>query len=135
VIAQDRVATLEHLPEWKAHVQKVAKEHSIPANLLAAPPADYGGFQRYSVPESLPGNFELVICDGPPGRVVGGRYGLLPVAKSLLSRNVVIVMDDADHSDERAIIERWKPEFGVHCEEYSAADGSYAVVRLAKWAS
>jgi hypothetical protein len=118
------------MPAWKDHVQKVASDYSIPVNVFAAPLVDYGGFQWYSLPESLPGNFELVICDGPPGGVIGGRYGLLPVAKNLLSRSAVILMDDVERSDEKAIIERWKTEFGIRCEEKGSSTGTYAKLML-----
>ncbi len=87
IIAPNRATTLEHLPEWKEHVQQAAAKHSIPVNLFTAPLADYGGFHWYSLSGLLTGDFELVICDGPPSRVIGGRYGLLPVASRLLSRN------------------------------------------------
>jgi hypothetical protein len=133
ILAPDRVTTLEHLPEWKGHVQEAATKHSIPSNVFSAPLVDYGGFHWYSLPESFPGNFELVICDGPPsGVVVGGRYGLLPAANRLLSRNAVILLDDVERSDEQATIKRWKGEFGIHCEKYRTPRGTYAEVRLNK---
>ena len=132
IIAPDQVTTLEHLPKWKEHVQGAARKRSIRVNVSSAPLVDYGEFHWYSLPESLHGNFELVVCDGPPSGVVGGRYGLLPVAKSLLSRNAVIVMDDVERSDEQAIIERWNCEFGVQCEQHHTPNGTYAVVRVAK---
>jgi hypothetical protein len=73
VVARDQVITLEHMPEWKDRVQLVARKHSVPVNVVNAPIVDYVGFHWYSVPKSLPGNIELVICDGPPSDVLGGR--------------------------------------------------------------
>jgi len=132
IIAPNRATTLEHLPEWKEHVQQAAAKHSIPVNLFTAPLADYGGFHWYSLSGLLTGDFELVICDGPPSRVIGGRYGLLPVASRLLSRNAVILLDDVERSDEQAIIERWNREFGIRCERYRTPRGTYAEVSLNK---
>jgi Methyltransferase domain len=132
LIAGDQVTTLEHLPKWKNRVQQTAAKYSVPVNLFTAPLVDYGGFHWYSLPPLLPAGFELVICDGPPSATVGGRYGLLPVAGSLLAQNAVILMDDVERSDEQAIIARWKREFGVRSEEHATSEGAYAVVRLAK---
>jgi Methyltransferase domain len=130
IFAPSQVTTLEHMPEWKKHVEHAAMEHCIPVNVLTAPLLDYGGFHWYALPESLPRGFELVICDGPPSVTKGGRYGLFPTASGLLSRNAVILMDDVERSDEQAIITRWKRECGAHCQEYRTPNGTYAEVRL-----
>jgi hypothetical protein len=66
VIARNHVTTLEHQSEWREHVQQAAIEHSVPVNVLTAPLVDYGGFHWYSLPESLPRGFELVVCGGAP---------------------------------------------------------------------
>lgn len=130
IVAPGRVTTLEHLPKWQERVQQAAKLHSIGINVLAAPLVDYGGFAWYSLSESLAKNYELVICDGPPSDTPGGRYGLLPVARRLLAKNGVILMDDVERHDERVIIERWKSEFGIICEEHRTSSGAYAIVRV-----
>jgi hypothetical protein len=132
IIACERVTTLEHMPDWKEHVQQAALERSIPVNVLTAPLVDYGGFHWYSLPRSLPKDIELVICDGPPGETIGGRYGLLAIVRSLLSPNAVILMDDTERSGEQVIIERWKREFGIRCKECGTPSGTYAEVRLEK---
>jgi hypothetical protein len=113
-------------------VQQAAIEHSVPVNVLTAPLVDYGGFHWYSLPESLPRGFELVVCDGPPSMTLGGRYGLLPVVEGLLSRNAVILIDDVERPNEQAMIECWRREFGTLCEEYRTSNGTYAEVRLEK---
>jgi hypothetical protein len=130
IVACDRITSLEQMPEWKEHVQLVAKKHSVHVNVIYAPLIDYGGFHWYTLPESQLKQYELVICDGPPSATVGGRYGLLPVAKRLLSPTAVVLMDDAERSGEQAIMERWKREFGVQCEELCTLSGSYAEIRL-----
>jgi len=131
-LAPGQVTTLEHVPEWKDHVQKVAKDHSIHINVLTAPLVDYGTFQWYSPPEQLVGKFDLVICDGPPGGALGGRYGLLPVAEHSLASNAVILMDGVERVGEQAILERWRREFGVHSEVLATSNGAYALVSLGK---
>jgi Methyltransferase domain len=133
IVAPGRVTTLEHMPEWKEHVQQAATKQSAAVNILAAPLSDYGGFQWYTLPGSLTGNHELVVCDGPPGMTVGGRYGLFPIARDLLSRNAVILLDDVERIDEQLLIKRWKREFGIQCEESHTQNGTYAELRVGKW--
>ena len=128
IIAQGRVTTLEHLPEWQKKVQQAAAQHSVGVNVLTAPLVDYGAFDWYSLPKPAGNGYELVICDGPPSATRGGRYGLLPSVKHLLAHRAVILMDDVERSDEQDIIERWKREFGVNCEEHRTRQGRYAVV-------
>jgi hypothetical protein len=129
-VAPRRVTTLEHLPEWKEHVERVARQRSIPVNIADAPLVDYGGFHWYSLPHGLVRDYELVICDGPPGATIGGRYGLVPAARHLLSCSAVILMDDVERPEEQAVLERWKRESGAICAEHAAPNGRYAEVRL-----
>jgi hypothetical protein len=65
---------------------------------------------------------------------LGGRYGLLPIAKDLLSENAVILLDDAERLDEQLLIERWKRNFGIQCEDNLTHNGTYAELRLGKCA-
>jgi len=134
IVAPGRVTTLEHMPEWKQYVQQAAAKHSTTVNIVTAQLVDYEGFHWYTLPEWLPGNHDLVICDGPPSMTVGGRYGLIPIAKDLLSQNAVILLDDVERPDEQIVIERWKREFGIQCEEIRTQNGTYAELRLEKCA-
>ena len=44
-----------------------------------------GSFVWYDVPKDVwPAEFRLVVCDGPPGDMKGGRYGLLPLVGARL---------------------------------------------------
>ena len=55
--------------------------------------------------------WDLVVVDGPP-RTVGpeARYPALPVLASQLNDGAIILMDDANRADERAVLERWRAE-------------------------
>ncbi len=134
IIAPGRVTSLEHIPDWSDRVERVAGENGIAVNILRAPLVNYEAFHWYSLPESLVGRFELVICDGPPGDTVGGRYGLLPLANHLLARRALILMDDAERPGEQAVIERWQKEFDVRSEIHSTRDGAYAVINAGEGA-
>ena len=70
----------------------------------------------YIQPNSMPDKFGLVICDGPPGNTIGGRYGLIPVMRTRLSKGTLILLDDASRPDEQNIAERWRQELNAIAE-------------------
>ena len=61
----------------------------------------------------MPGQFAMVVCDGPPGTTPGGRYGLLPVMGSSLAPGCQILLDDAAREDEKIIAARWAAHLGT----------------------
>ncbi len=69
---------LEHKSDWAAKVQRYLNKYKIDSVVLCEKLLkDYGTFCWYNPPlKSMPGNFALVICDGPPASTKGGRYGL-----------------------------------------------------------
>ncbi len=60
---------------------------------------------------------DLVVVDGPPGTSGPlARFPAVPILWDRLSPTAVIVLDDADREDERAVVERWLalyPELSV----------------------
>lgn len=110
--------SLEHHPDWGQRVTEVLHSYGLSAaQLHITPLCNYGGFDWYSVPANLQEQpFGLVICDGPPGSTLGGRFGLMPVAGGLLIPDAKILLDDIERSDERAVIERWITEFDMTLE-------------------
>ena len=114
---------LEHSPEWAAKVQAHLDRHGIDsARVCVAPLKNYGEFDWYDPPvDSLPGSFGLVICDGPPYWNKGGRFGLVPVLRSRLTAECVILLDDAARVQERTIASRWAAELGASYETLGTA--------------
>ncbi|WP_405240843.1 O-methyltransferase [Lentisalinibacter orientalis] len=123
--------TLEHSPEWLAHVQKCLKKYSIDSVMIChAPLRRYNGYEWYdSETNDFPHDFNLVICDGPPGETLGGRFGLLPVMRNALAGGCTILLDDAHRPPERQIIDRWQDEFGVEAT-FKGENTQYAAVHL-----
>lgn len=124
------IYTLEHISLWHEHVSTKLQHLRIPGvTLLLSPLRDYGDFTWYELPvDNLPDTFSLVICDGPPGNVPGGRYGLLPVLKHQISRSKLILLDDADRPGELEVLHRWSAEAGVEISLKRKPTGTFALV-------
>lgn len=102
---------LEHKPEWANKVQGYLNEYGLTSIIQTNPLKDYGDFCWYDVNlKIMPTEFHLVVCDGPPRRTKGGRYGLIPIMKSKLNSGATILLDDGGRKEELDIAERWKTE-------------------------
>lgn len=118
IVAQRRggiLVSLEHNPVWGKTVQKTLSRFGINSvELHIAPLKSFGAFDWYDAPQNLKiTGFKLIICDGPPARTPGGRYGLVPMMRSRFAPNALILLDDAGRPDEREIAERWAQELGA----------------------
>lgn len=122
--------TLEHKPEWSARVTEYLKRFRIAIpHIHASPLRNYGEFSWYDPPiKMLPARFELVVCDGPPGATLGGRYGLSPVLGKRLSHGCVVLLDDAERKQERDIADRWSMELNAQYQTVNAAK-PYIILR------
>lgn len=109
---------LEHTPIWANKVKKYLGRYKINSVVMyLSPLRNYTDFYWYDPPlESMKGDFSLVICDGPPGNVKGGRYGLVPIIKKRLKPNCIILLDDAEREQEQSIAKRWEKELNAKLE-------------------
>ena len=122
--------SLEHIPDWRARVAASLDQFSVPhTQVRHTLLRDYEGFSWYDAPlVELPREFQLVICDGPPGATQGGRYGLLPILGDRLPAGSVILLDDATRSGEAEVLRRWTAEANVEVAMRTSSDGSFAVI-------
>jgi hypothetical protein len=122
--------SLEHVPDWRARVVQSLEQFEIcHAHVCSVALRDYEGFSWYDAPlEELPKEFQLVICDGPPGATHGGRYGLLPVLGARLPAGSVILLDDATRLGEAEVLRRWVTEARMDVAMHEARHGSFAVI-------
>lgn len=107
-----RLVALEHDMRWYLRIAVLLQRHALRnVTLCYARLRDYGDFAWYDV-ESIPQElrFGLVLCDGPPGKTSGGRYGLVPMMRPRLTADATILLDDYQRDDERTIAERWAAE-------------------------
>jgi len=114
VVAQARgvkVVSLENDPPYAARVRDFLEKYDIRSvELRVAPLKSYGDFDWYEMPDldTLREKYALVICDGPPGKTRGGRYGLVPVMLEKITADCTILLDDGARPEEQAIAARWK---------------------------
>ena len=129
------VWSLEHEPTYAAHVQKYLDKYRVNSvRLCVAPLKQYGDFDWYAPPlASMPGDFALVVCDGPPGSTRGGRYGLVPVMREKLRADCTILLDDGARPDEQAVATHWARE--LDCEmEINGSQKPFVVMKLGQTA-
>jgi precorrin-6B methylase 2 len=126
------VYALEHKEEWGSRVRSYLERYGLDrVTVIDAPLRDYGDFVWYTPPlDAMPDEFSMVVCDGPPGKIKGKRYGLLPIMKDRLSSDVVILLDDAGRTEEREVLEWWDEEQGINCSLEGGGEEQFARVRL-----
>lgn len=105
---------LEHKPGWVSKVQNYLNDYGLDSLIITNPLKDYGDYYWYDLSlKEIPPSFSFVVCDGPPRRTKGGRYGLIPIMKEKLTPNCVILLDDANRKDELEIAARWANELSA----------------------
>lgn len=130
------ITTLEHLPHWSEKVQSTLKRLGLDSvSVYTAPLRSYGDFHWYDPPfEHIPDTFDTVICDGPLGKTLGGRVGLLPVMKNHLDPQCMILLDDGAREDERHIAGRWSQQLGTDYELHGKIK-PYIIIHAARHSS
>lgn len=117
VIAQQRGLShwgLEHKAEWAQKAQDYLDKYRIKTVICESPLKNFGDYYWYNPPlERMPDSFSLVVCDGPPSRTRGGRFGLIPVMKEKLKSGCVILLDDAERLAELTIAKRWQSQLNL----------------------
>ena len=122
--------SLEHIAEWRERVVDTLAEFSIPGvEVLLTQLRDFDGFAWYDAPlNDLPREFQFVICDGPPGDTLGGRYGLMTVMGDHFPAGSIILLDDTERPGELEVLRRWQRETKVEVSTRETPEGSFAVI-------
>ncbi len=73
---------------------------------------------------------DLLFVDGPP-QATGeqARYPAVPALLPRCTADAVVVLDDADRPDERALGDRWVAEYRLHRTEAPAEKGAHVFTR------
>jgi hypothetical protein len=129
-----RVHVLEHNAEWAARVQRALPTRlQSTVDLTVTPIRNYGEFDWYSMETvTPPRDIGFVVCDGPPGKTRGGRYGLAPVLGSHLAPGCLVIVDDTQRPAEREIVHRWCAELDGKVVDRAS---TYTVLSIGRTAS
>lgn len=124
------VWSLENSPEWQERVTTALNTNGISGvHVCTSPLIEYGEYVWYDPPlAQMPKEFSLVICDGPPGDTLGGRYGLLPVMDDRLPPGSTILLDDAGRPGELELIKKWEAEATFQTDLVETQGSHYAVM-------
>ncbi|GAB3220222.1 hypothetical protein GCM10027447_04380 [Glycomyces halotolerans] len=113
-LGSGRVTALEHDRHFAEATRRELRERGLVewAEVVDAELADVElaeGTWRWYDPAALPeGGIDLLLVDGPPGNTgPEARYPALPLLADRLADDALVVLDDANRSDERRIAEKW----------------------------
>ena len=112
-----RLTTLEHLPAYAeatrlelAAYGLAEQAHVIDAALVDVR-LDGETWPWYELGPDVPERIDLLFVDGPPGTTrPQARYPALPVLRPRLAPGALVLLDDTDRPEERAIVRRWVDE-------------------------
>ena len=133
-----RVVSLEHDAAYAAKTRALLQLHGVDdvARVVTAPltPVTINGDNWLWYDQAgLAGceTIDLLVIDGPPWTTQNlARYPALPLLYDRLSRDAIVILDDAARSDERAVVARWRDEFGgLTCEYLDFEKGACLIAR------
>ncbi|WP_051393104.1 class I SAM-dependent methyltransferase [Glycomyces arizonensis] len=117
-LGSGKVTALEHNPHYAALTRHELSERGLTewAEVADAELSDVvidGQAWRWYDVEAIPsGEIDMLLVDGPPGDTgPQARYPALPLLADRLSESALVVLDDANRADERAIVQRWTEQF------------------------
>ena len=116
-----RLIALEHIEEFLEPTIEALKRHGLDdvAEVRHAPltevEIDGGTYLWYDASSILDiGDIDLLIVDGPPGSTgTWARFPAYPLLNERLARSALILVDDLQRSDERAVVDAWLEMGGV----------------------
>jgi predicted O-methyltransferase YrrM len=128
-----RIVSLDHDAEFAAATRRLLEEHGLEAFAdvryapLTTTPA--GRWYERSAWVDLK-HIDLAIVDGPPS-IPGplARYPVIPLLGKLLSPDAVVLVDDADRSDEQVMVTGWVKEGLILEHPQIATEKGAAILR------
>jgi len=137
-LGSGKLITLDHDSDYAQLTRKNLKNHTLEsfAEVRHAPltECDVNGSRHiwYDLKtfEDIP-VIDMLIVDGPPRKTqLLARYPALPLLFSKLSKNAVIILDDASRKQETEIVRRWITEYpGFETEFIPSDKGLYILTR------
>ena len=131
--------SLDHDIDYKSKTERELALHNLTnVHLLYAPLRKYQlgqelwyWYETASLIKILQEQtIDLLSIDGPPMATQPlARYPVLPLLQERLAQEYVLLLDDANREDEKAIVDRWKREFGPFEVEHIATEKGTALLR------
>jgi len=135
-VGKGKVIALDHLAEYADKTEKRVRRHQLEdwADVRHAPLVDVDvdgeAWPWYDISVLGESSIDLLFVDGPPHKTRSmARYPAVPMLESRLSDSAIVVLDDADRTDEHAIAEQWLeylPDFEL---EYARSPYGTAILR------
>lgn len=142
-LGSGKVTALEHDPRYAAFTRDELTGRGLDewAEVVDAELVDVpidGAVWRWYDPAAIPaGAIDMLVVDGPPGATgPEARYPALPLLADRLTEDALIVLDDSDRPDERAIARRWAERFPqFHSQRLGHERGTLVLRRTASEAA
>jgi hypothetical protein len=101
-----KIVSLENSKKWRNRTNWYLKHFNLNnVSILYTPIVERGKYEWYKLDEdSIQEKISLVILDGPPGDIKGGRTGFFPECKGFINRDSVILVDDVIRKDEMQMV-------------------------------
>lgn len=134
---EGRIISIDHesvyLKTTRKHLDRHALAHYAELHTAPLAPIELNGTQwnwydlsKVSIDETI----DLLIVDGPPGHVQqNARFPALPVLHKKLSKNAVVIVDDAHRVQEQDNIAAWMDEFPEFTKEVFDTEKGVTVLR------
>ena len=131
------IISLDHSEEYAKKTQDLLKSHKLEskAKVLHSPLSptqiDNKAYSWYSLDGlTTKDTIDLLIVDGPPVKTNQlARYPALPLLFSRLSKDCVVILDDAARRSEQQAVSQWLKEFPGFKHEYIANKKGLSILR------
>lgn len=135
-IGQGQLISLEHDEHYRdvtaGQLQRHGLEQWVDLRLAPLEPVNINDewYEWYSAGALPTSRLDLLLVDGPPGNTQArARYPALPMTRTLLADNAVVVLDDYDRDDEKEIAAAWVEENPEFTLERVAHEKGTAILR------
>lgn len=115
---EGKVVALEHLEQFAEQTRQLAAAHGLDDFVevrhapLTTMTVEGEEWPWYDVSEVPAGPFDLLVVDGPPAGVRDhARFPAVPVLHDRLADSALVVLDDHNRPEEKAVGERWQQAF------------------------
>ena len=131
-----RLITIDHLEKYASITRKLLEEHRLAGlcevRVAELQPLGKNNGRWYNQEKVIKGisEIDLLVVDGPPaGTNKNARVPAVSQLKSVLSKDIVIFMDDYDRGDEQKAAKNWLHLLGNHYLEYFETEKGTAIIR------